>query len=180
MCESCGATFAIPARSLLDSRLTEEQEAALVLPKPVSVILGLLGIGGAAIGLVAAATSASSVNGGLLGLLILVAMAGLYVFGAYCGLRALQRRYGWVRLNQVLWAIQVPVLTSPLVKYSFSTGGFITAWLQFQPAFSVGGSAFLGSNVNVNLFTPGPTAIGVNLFALGISYYLAHAQCGDA
>ncbi len=107
-------------------------------------------------------------------------MAAMYVFSGYCGVRTLQRRYGWVRLNQVLWAIQVPVFLSPVVSYSFSTGGFVTAWLQLYPAFRAGWNAWLGSSFTLNTFTPGPLTLGVNIFALGLSYYLARVQRSDA
>jgi hypothetical protein len=179
-CRSCGAPFLLPSYGLLESRVTEEEEAALPFPKAVPVVLGLLGIGGAAWGLMAVAAGASQMKGGFFGILILTFIAAIYIYSGYCGVRTLQRRYGWVRLNQVLWAIQVPVFISPIISYSFSTGGFVTAWLQLYPAFRVGGNAWLGSNFTLNLVTPGPFTLGVNIFALGISYYLARAQRGDA
>ncbi len=179
-CESCGAVFLLPNHGLFESRLTEEQEAALAIPKPVPIVLGLLGIGGAAWGLMAIVASASRVKGGVLGILILAAMAAMYVFSGYCGVRTLQKKHGWVRLNQVLWALQVPVLLSPLASYSFSTGGLVTAWLQLHPTLLLGWNAWLGSIFTFNFFTPGPLTVGVNLLALGIAYYLARAQRGDA
>ncbi len=104
----------------------------------------------------------------------------MYLFSGYCGVRAIQRKYGWVRLNQVLWAVQVPAFVSPLLSYSFSTGGFVTAWLQLHPSFHIGGSTWLGSAFTLNFLTPGPLAVGINLFALVVSYYLSRGHRGHA
>ncbi len=179
-CEACGAEFLRPNVGFLESRLTAEQEAALIFPKYFPTVLGVLGIGGAAWGLVATAVGASQIRGGILGVLILAAIAAMYLFSGYCGVRAIQRKYGWVRLNQVLWAVQVPAFVSPLLSYSFSTGGFVTAWLQLHPSFHIGGSTWLGSAFTLNFLTPGPLAVGINLFALVVSYYLSRGHRGHA
>lgn len=146
------------------------------MPGLTHVILGVIGIGGAALGLMAVATSASQGKVGIIGSLILVAMAAMYVFSGYCGVRSLQRRYGWVRLNQVLWAMQVPVIFSPLISYSFSSGAFLIAWIQFNPTFYLGFQGMFGSYFTFNFFKPDTLKLGFNILALGITYYLARVQ----
>ena len=76
-CAACGAEFLMPNIGLLESRLTEEQEAALKFPKHFPTVLGILGIGGAAWGLMATAFGASQMKGGIFGVLVLVAIAAI-------------------------------------------------------------------------------------------------------
>jgi hypothetical protein len=175
-CAECGAPFFTPTFGLLESRLSPEKEAAIRFPPGLPVVLGLFGVGGAAWGLMALTASASQIKGGLLGFVVFGAMAALYAFSGFCGVRTLQRKHGWLRLNQLLWGIQIPVFFSPLVSYSFSSGAFVTAWLQVYPPVRIGWNAWLGSNTTINLFVPGPLTVGVNLLALGICYYLLRAQ----
>lgn len=175
-CDACGAPFFAPSFGLLETRLSPEQEAALRYPKALPVILGLLSIGGAAWGLMALASIASQIKGGLVSFSLFGIMLAMYGYSGFCGVRALQRSPGWLRLNQVLWAAQIPVFSSPLFSYSFSSGAFANAWLQIYPPIRAGGIAWLGSNMSINILAPGPVVIGANFLALGIWYYLSRIQ----
>jgi hypothetical protein len=175
-CHACGAPITEPTFGVLESRLTAEQEAALRYPRWLPVLLGLLGIGGAAWGLLALAATTGKLKLSFGTIFIVLVAAALFVFSAYCGVRALQRARGWLRLHQVLWAIQVPVIASPVLSYAFASGGFVTVWLQFYPPVRVGWNGFLGSSYSINLFTPGPVILGVNVLALGLALYIARLQ----
>lgn len=156
-----------------DSRLTAGQEAAIRVPTFALVALGLLGIGGAALGLFAivmviASRGMGAMDGVMAGVAVL-----LYVFGGYCGVIALRRSPGWLHMNQLFWAIQVPVLFSPLATYFFAAGGFFNVWLQVYPPVRGGVNFLLGSSFTINLFASTPVVVGINVFAAGISVYLA-------
>jgi hypothetical protein len=175
-CPACGAPVLEPTYGLLESRLTAEQEAALPVPRWLPVLFGLLGIGGASWGLLALAMTVGKLKLSLGTLCVLALAAALFLFAGYCGVRALQRAPGWLRLNQVLWSFQVPLLVSPAVSYAFASGGFFTIWLQLHPQVKLGWNGFLGSSYSINLFTPGPVILGVNLLAVALAYYLARLQ----
>ena len=127
------------------------------------MILGLLGIGGAAIGLVAAATSASSVNGGF-GLLILVANGWAVRLWRLLRTPSAAEAIRWVRLNQVLLGDPGTCTDLPLVKYSFSTGGFYNRMASVSTGL-LSEEAPSRQQCQREPLSPGPTAIGVNLFA---------------
>lgn len=175
-CSDCGATFTGPRYGVLESRLSPTQEAAIKIAKPVPITLGLLGIGGAAWGLMAVAAGYSQLQGGIVGNAIAIGMATLYLFSGYCGVRALQKATGWLRLNQMLWALQIPIIITPILSFAFASGAFVNAWIRLQPSIGYGATALLGSNFTFNLFTPGNTAFGVNLVAVAITYYLTRVQ----
>ncbi|MFY7865681.1 hypothetical protein [Roseateles sp.] len=136
-------------------------------------MLGLLGIGGGAVGLVAlGSTIANTAVGAMDG--VIMAFAGLlYVFGGYCGVAALRKAPGWLHFNQLFWAIQVPVISSPLASYFFATGGFLSIWLQVYPPIHGGFNFMVGSSFTINFFASSPVAFGVNVFAAAIAVYLA-------
>jgi hypothetical protein len=100
----------------------------------------------------------------------------LYLFSGYCGVRALQKATGWLRLNQMLWALQIPIIITPILSFAFASGAFVNTWIRLQPSIGYGATALLGSNFTFNLFTPGNTAFGVNLVAVAITYYLTRVQ----
>jgi len=179
-CVACGASFLHPDLGILESRLTPEQEAAARVPGFVPVVLGLLGIGGAAWGLIAIAAALSKGWPGVLSAVLIAAMASVFVFGAYAGVLALRRSPGWLRKNTVFWALQVPVLASPLVSYSLASGALLAVWLQLHPHVRLGTNFFLGSTFTVNLFHNNPIVVGVNLVAAAMVFYLVRVQAKNA
>jgi hypothetical protein len=175
-CKSCGAPFLKPSHGFFESRLTASQEAAIPIHKSAIVLLGLLGVGGAAWGLMAIAAGSTQVKWGFSIALALGLMVLLFFFSGFCGVSTLQGRYGWVRLNEILWTAQIPFFVSPFISYSFASGGFVNPWLQISPSVRVGFDAFLGSRQAIDFFTPGPLVAGVNLVAVAIWYYLRRSQ----
>ena len=161
---------------LWDSRLTPAEEAAVPIPTFALVVLGLLGIGGAALGLVALAGAIASAGIGAMDGIVAGLAALLYVFGGYCGVLALRRSLGWLHMNQLFWAIQIPVLSSPLFSYFFAAGGFFNVWVQVYPPLRGGFNFLLGSSFTINLFASTPVVVGINIFATAISVYLARLQ----
>lgn len=166
----------MPVLGILESRITPEQEAAFPIPGFVPVTLGLLGIGGSAWGLLAIASLLSAGWPGLLSVILVGAVAAVFIFGAYAGVLALRGAPGWLRKNIVFWALQIPLISSPVISYSLASGGFLTVWLQVLPSFRVGTNVFFGSAFTVNLFSKGPIVLGANVLALGVVLYLLRVQ----
>lgn len=172
-CGICKERFPKPAFGLLESRLTPSQERSLQVHPAVPVVLGLSGIGGAALGFFAVVMGLVTGKGfPNFGTIIAFAIgAVLYAFSARCGVLALQRRSGWLRKNFVLWAMQVPVLTSPVLAYGFFTGFSASVWIRAWP-LGAGYNFFFGSQFSFALFTSNPLLVGINLWALGLAVYL--------
>lgn len=179
-CAVCGASFLQPDLGVLESRLSPEQEAAVSVPGFVPVALGLIGIGGAAWGLVGVAAVFANGWPGVLSAALIAGMASVFVFGAYVGILALRRTPGWLRKNTVFWVLQVPVFSSPLVSYALACGGFFTVWLQLYPPFRIGTNFLVGSTFTINLFFKAPVVVGANLLALAVVLYLTRLQAKSA
>ncbi len=176
-CGSCGAPYLEPDLGLLESRLTPEQEAAAPVPSWLSTTLGVVGVGGAAWGLLALGVSFRNTQLSASSVVISALFCVLFMFGGYAGVLAIRRSRGWLHFTTLFWLIQVPVLSSPVISYAFASGGFVTAWLQLYPPIHVGTNFFLGSTFTFNLFTSGvPFAIGVNVIALAVSFLLVRAH----
>lgn len=176
-CGVCKERFPKPAFGLLESRLTPSQERSLQVHPAVPVVLGLAGIGGAALGLFAVVMGLVTGKGfpGVGTIIAFSIGAVLYAFAARCGVLALQRRSGWLRKNLVLWAMQVPVLASPVLAYNFSTGLSASVWVRAWP-LGAGSNFFFGSQFSVVLFTPNPLLLGVNVWALALAVYLRRLE----
>jgi hypothetical protein len=174
-CGECGAPFDAPALGLLESRLSPNDEAALPVPTWFTLNIGILGIGGAAWGFLAIAMLVAQGPATFGRMLLLVAAALLYLFGGYCGVLAIQRRYGWHRKNLIFWGLQVPTITTPVLSFFFATGGFVSIWVRPSP-WAVGVNAAMGSTFSLHIFAPGPVTVGVNIVALGIVVFLSRAQ----
>jgi len=134
-------------------------------------ILGVLAIGGGALGIAVGLQVASSSNGVLAWLLIAPFLC-LYLWGIWCGVCLLEDRKGAARSNLAFWAIQVPVLQSPYFGYLFTSGFFSTVTL--QPAGTKLGFQFwMGSRFEISLMQADrPVVLGINLFALVVAVFL--------
>uniref|UniRef100_UPI001E587F7E hypothetical protein n=1 Tax=Pelomonas sp. KK5 TaxID=1855730 RepID=UPI001E587F7E len=175
-CVSCETPYESPRFEIWESRLTAQEEATIRVPTSALVALGLLGIGGAALGLFALATAIASAGIGVMDGIVAGLAVLLYVFGGYCGVLALRRSHGWLHMNQLFWGIHVPVLSSPLASYFFSAGGFFNVWLQIYPPIRGAFNFLLGSSFTIDFFASVPVVIGFNAFAAAISIYLARLQ----
>jgi hypothetical protein len=176
-CENCGAPYFEPDLSLFESRLSAEQEAAVTLPSWLSTTIGLVGIAGAAWGLLALSALVFQSGISISKLVIGALFGALYVFSGYSGVLALRRSRGWLHFNVLSWLLQVPILSSPLITYTFASGGLAIAWLQIYPPIHVGINFFLGSTFKFNLLERSdPFTLGVNLAALAITVFLIRIQ----
>lgn len=135
--------------------------------------LGLLPIVGGGAGLAVLTTVISgqqSLN--VLGAVILVTFALLYLVGIVAGLWMLEGHRHAVTLNLVFWALQVPQLISPVVTYVFWAPANLGVWWNMSTsqtgfAYQVG-SAFQFDLLNFD----SNVAIALNVFALMCMLYL--------
>jgi hypothetical protein len=176
-CESCGAAYVEPDMGLLESRLTPEQEAAVPIAHWLSTALGILGLAGAAWGSLAIVWNLAASAFSLSAAIISTIFAVLFLFGGYAGVLAIKRSRGWLHYTTLFCLIQVPVLSSPLLSYTFASGGLIIGWVQIYPPVHIGTNLFLGSTFTFNLFSSTePIRLGVNFVALAITVLLVRAQ----
>lgn len=135
-------------------------------------VVGILGVGGGAIGIVAVTSVAAQQRNPLEWLFSLL-FAALYAWGIWCGVRMLEASPDAERKNLKFWLTQVPVLSSPVLGYFFANGFHLTVSVQAFP-LNLNANFLLGSTFTYSLLQPDkPWILGVNLFALGISLFLA-------
>lgn len=143
--------------------------------------LGILAIGGGAIGV------ASSMTALLHGqvpranniLPFTLAMA-FFLWGIWCGVQMLEGGRRALVRNALFWLAQVPLLQTSVFGYTVFCGAQLQVFAKLSP-FQVGffGSGF-GAQFSLNLGQPGARfAIGVNLVALCISFWLMR-KCENA
>ncbi len=133
-------------------------------------ILIVMSVGGGFVGLLITLLSLPSMNPATpFGVAVTLAFAGLYGFVMIAGLLFArdESRIGPLRLS--LW-LQVPVITSPLISWQFTSGFHITFGL-------IGGllgvNTFIGSIWYFSLLKGGPWGVAVNLFAVLLLVMLA-------
>ncbi|MFZ6748466.1 hypothetical protein [Undibacterium sp. Ren11W] len=133
--------------------------------------IGVFPILGCVSGVMGSVLTASKGSIGLLTGGTLVLASFLYLFGAYCGIAAIKRRFGWFRLNFLFWLIQVPVLASQLVSYRFASGWLFSIWVKTSP-IGAGSDFWLGSTFTLKFFNAGNLVLGMNLVAFTIVIYM--------
>lgn len=136
--------------------------------------LGLLSIGGGAVGL--SSSMATAVKGGVMhGGSSFAMILGLvfFLWGMWCGIQMIESRGHALLRNSIFWLAQIPVFNTPVFSYSAFCG------LQFQlliklQTLDVGfiGSIF-GAQFSINFGQTGlPLSVGANVVALLIWFWL--------
>ncbi len=134
--------------------------------------IGVLTLGGGAVGLSAAFTLLIS-RGNPIEWLFCIAFIAVYVWGIWCGVKLLEGRPDAERSAFKYWVIQIPAFGSPILGYSFSNGFNLTVALQISP-LKINGDFFLGSTFKYSLMSAGsPWLIGINVFAVAVAWWLA-------
>ena len=139
-------------------------------------VLGVLAVGGSALGIAIGVEAAASANNALVWLLVALFII-LYLWGIWCGVSLIEQRGGATPSNLAFWCIQIPMLESPYIGYLFTSCFFTT--LTFQPSETKLGFLFwLGSKFDVSLMQADkPFVFGVNLFALAVAVFLYRQLC---
>lgn len=103
-------------------------------------------------------------------LILAVCFSFVQIFGIFSGLALVEKPQLGIALSAIYQAIQIPVISSPLVSYSFVSGLQLGAgWLEGRPVllseFGARGTFFLFRRTD-------PWLIGVNILALALFIYL--------
>lgn len=129
--------------------------------------LGVLALGGSFLGFAIGLEHILGSNP-LLTKVAILPFIGLYAWGIWCGIALIEGVPGALRLNRFFWALQIPLISSPIVSYMFASGALLN--ISFEPAlgkinFYVRfGSQYGGSVLNAEQ----PWGIGINVVALGV------------
>ncbi len=146
---------------------------SLTLTPALRRSLAILSIGGGFLGMISALMAGLSA-GGITFLFTLPACA-IYALGILSGVMLLEGHAQAVIRNQAYWALQVPVLFSPLLSYQVGGGlvlnlglnvSFLDLWYGYQ----------IGSTFALNILTPQPTLLGVNAVAAIFTLLLMHVD----
>lgn len=134
--------------------------------------VGILTLGGGAIGFAAASTLLFARSNPLEWVFCLAFLA-LYAWGIWCGTKMLEGLPGAERSSLVYWLAQIPSFSSPVIGYFFSSGFHTVVSLQFSP-WDVTINFLLGSTFSYALMQEEQSlSIGVNVFALAVTWWLA-------
>lgn len=139
--------------------------------------LGILALGGSAVGCTIILTTLLSEHP-IAAKVILALFLPVYAWGAWCGVKMLERDPGAVRTNFLFWAVQTPVFQSTPVTYLLSSGLLGGIWLQLSPA-KITALGWLGSRFEFSINQPKPFAVGLNLVAVTICVVLWRARRGQ-
>ena len=134
--------------------------------------LGILTLGGGAIG-AAAALTVLFTRSNPVEWLFCLAFIALYAWGVWCGARLLEQQPGAERSTVKYWLIQIPSFSSPIFGYFLASGFHTTVSLQIAP-FKANANFLLGSTFNYSLLqSEQPWFIGINIFAVAVAWWLA-------
>ena len=103
-------------------------------------------------------------------LILAVCFSFVQLFGIFSGLALVEKPQLGIALSAVYQAIQIPVLSSPVLSYTYVSGLQLGAgWLEGRPAvlyeFGTRSTLFLFRRTD-------PWLIGVNILALALFIYL--------
>lgn len=134
-------------------------------------VLGVLALGGGATGVTIVLQQLLQSSNPIEWLFYAV-FIGMYAFGVWCGILMLEGRENALRKNAVYWLLQIPVFSTYVFGYMFIGGFHLTAWYEWVGS-GFGMDFLIGSTVSFNVMkTPDHSFIGVNLFALAITFWL--------
>jgi hypothetical protein len=134
--------------------------------------LGILTLGGGAVGFAAALTLLLT-RSNPIEWLFCIGFIAIYTWGVWCGARLLESQPGAEQSTLKYWLIQIPAFGSPLFGYFLASGFHTTVALQIFP-LKFNANFLLGSTFNYSLMQSGnPWFIGVNVFAIGVVWWLA-------
>jgi hypothetical protein len=126
-------------------------------------LLILVSVGGGYCGAVFMFLLFPQVRGNVAGYFLIAAMIATFAFGVFAGLRFIEGEAKGLKLLRWFFAIQVPILSSPIFAYQLSSGfGVNLSWIGERL------SAFFrfGSEMGVWILQDRPWGLGVNAFAL--------------
>jgi hypothetical protein len=137
-------------------------------------LAGVLALGGGYLGLWVALEQ-FFVAGDLLSKILCLPFLALYTWGTWCGLQIIEGADDSIRINSFFWALQVPLISSPVISYKFASGALL--YVSVQPVdLTCSFDVRFGSQFALSLFQQQPWTVGVNVFALCVWLYLVRCM----
>lgn len=145
------------------------------MPRWARRVLGVLALGGGAIGFIATLMALLGSDNPVVWLLLLVFL-GIYAFGVVCGIAMLEGHADALRANTAYWAVQVPAISTYAFGYFVSSGGHVTVYFNWVLQ-KIQVDFLLGSVFRFNLMQePDSRRVGINVFALAIVLFLIRCR----
>ena len=132
-------------------------------------LVSVITIGGAFTGITLVTSNFQAISGAI-NHLIYLSFICVYIWGICTSVKLFENKtVGALRQNLIFWQIQIPIFMSPLIGYQLGNGIFLNVWVSSNTGLEF--SAAIGSAFNfVILQFHQPWAVGVNLFAVGVSF----------
>lgn len=136
--------------------------------------LGILAIGGGAIGLSSSMMAVLQGRGLATTNLFVIALGmGFFLWGVWCGVQMIEVSAQAVRRNAFFWLAQVPLLQTPILGYTAFCGAQLQVFIKLSPIDATFAGSVLGAQFGLNLGQPGARiAIGINVLAAGVAFWL--------
>jgi hypothetical protein len=142
--------------------------------KWIKRVLLLLQIGGGFTGVSITVQTLMRVEPTVGVVVISLIFGAIFGFGMVAGLALVENERLGIVLSQVYQAVQIPVVSSPIIVYRLCSGLVVN--LFYQQGGNFGGNLRLGTEYGFYLFVKAPWGIGVNLAALLLLVYLTRCQ----
>lgn len=140
--------------------------------------LGIVDVGGGAIGILASFTALYS-NFGIAAVIVIPPFILLYCFAVFTGVLTLERSETAIRANWWLWLIQIPIFTSPAFSYIFSCGALLATSIQLSPV-NYKFNWMVGSQFKLTINQNDPLMIGINIFAILVFVWVGRLKTRPA
>lgn len=135
--------------------------------------LGILAVGGGAIGLSWITTAMLQGQVAATNFLVVVLAAAMFSWGIWCGVQMIENAADAPRRNAIFWLVQVPLLQTPIIGYAAFCGAQIQIFLKTSPIELGFFGSILGTQFGLNLGQPGSRSlIGINIFAAAVAAFL--------
>ena len=132
--------------------------------------IGVLTLGGSAVGLAAIVSEVPITQLQGLSLVIVSMFAAFFIYGLVIGVLIIENSENSLVLALPFWLVQIPAITTPWISYALFTGAKFD--ILFQPNLDINFEWAGGARFNFYLFPDASMAIGANVLAVLISYLI--------
>lgn len=134
--------------------------------------LGMLTLGGSAIGLASCPAALASQAPGLVNDGGIVLGAALFVWGLACGVWMLERKAEAASRTAWFWLVQVPLVQTPVFDYMSFCGARLHLRAKLSPVEFGFAANVLGTQFGLDFGQPGQrVGFGVNVLALALAVF---------
>lgn len=135
--------------------------------------LGILALGGSAIGLGSCPAALASQAPGLVGNAVILLGAALFAWGLACGVWMLEGKPEAASRNAWFWLMQGPLVQTPVFGYMGFCGARLHLLVKLSPVEFGFAANVLGTQFGLNFGPPGQRIVfGVNVLALALAAFI--------